>query len=103
MNALPKSIQYKTNFNLFEVFGVTVWFSYLTPVAFRVGSNTVVVHQNDWGPTTGKHLNSIDGGHKSARVSADEFKRLWELQTLRFYGTHQEEPDQSNPEQHDWA
>ena len=39
-----------------------------------------VVHQNDWSNTTGKHLNWIDGGDKSSRVSADEFHRLWNEQ-----------------------
>ena len=49
----------------------TVYFSYDTVVAFR-GKNSNgeffnCVHSNDWGTTTGKHLNFIDGGSKEAR------------------------------------
>lgn len=59
---------------------VTVWFSYRTPIAFVVHGHNRVVHENDWGPTTGKHLNWIDGGDKDAkkrRIDSDTFERLW--------------------------
>lgn len=55
---------------------VTVWFSYKTLVAFFIDGK-YVVHTNDWGITTGKHLNAIDGGNKAGRVSDAEFQRLW--------------------------
>jgi len=58
--------------------GLSVWFSYETPVAFAV-LGTRVVRQNSWGPTTGKHLNQIDGGDaqaKAARVTGDMFNRI---------------------------
>jgi hypothetical protein len=56
---------------------ITVWFSYQTPVAFQVRGGLTVVRQNDWGPTTGKHLNAIDGGCKSSRVSGEAFQQAW--------------------------
>ena len=59
---------------------LTVWFSYRTPVAFHVPGHDRVVHENDWGPTTGEHLKWIDRGNKKARVSAQEFDRLWKQQ-----------------------
>lgn len=60
-----------------DVGDLTVWFSYKTPVAFvKLGSKRVV-RQNDWSTTTGKHLNAIDGGDKKARVSGEEFERLF--------------------------
>lgn len=64
-----------------EMPNVTVYFSYKTPVAFRSnkGGGTVV-RQNDWGTTTGKHLNAIDGGSreaKKARVDSATFERLF--------------------------
>ena len=65
-----------------EMNGVTVWFSYQTPVAFRVQGKGLVVRQNDWGPTTGKHLNFIDGGHRGGRVNAEEFEKQWKTQVL---------------------
>lgn len=59
---------------------VTVWYSYQTPVAFQVDGSPRVVRDNSWGPTTGKHLNWIDGGDKEAkqaRVSSDDFGAAW--------------------------
>lgn len=59
---------------------LTVWFSYKTPVAFRAPGTPMVVRQNDWGATTGKHLKWIDGEtSKTAknRVSGERFEELW--------------------------
>ncbi len=52
------------------------YFSYQTLVAFNHPTKGLVVHQNDWGPTTGKHLNWIHSD-KSRRVNAKEFARLY--------------------------
>jgi len=60
-----------------ETPGLTVWFSYQTPVAFETPSKPRVVRRNDWGPTTGKHLNAIDGGDKKSRVDGQTFERLF--------------------------
>lgn len=49
-------------------------FSYRTVIAFY-GPDDSAVRVNDWGPTTGKHLNAVDGGDKSARIPGDEFER----------------------------
>ncbi len=56
---------------------LTVWFSYQTPVAFSKHGKRVV-RQNEWGPTTGKHLNAIDGGNgaKKDRIDGTTFERL---------------------------
>ena len=64
----------------FELDGITVWFSYKTPVAFRVDGYSVVVRANAWGPTTGKHLNYIDDGYKTRRVSGSAFAASLALQ-----------------------
>ena len=53
------------------------YFSYRTLVAVYVPGEGLTVHRNDWGPTTGKHLNWIDGGlpeAKRARLSPDDFR-----------------------------
>lgn len=47
--------------------GLELWFSYETCVGIRVGHGLPVVCQNQWGPTTGKHLNRIDGGTPHAK------------------------------------
>lgn len=56
--------------------GLTVYFSYHTPVAFRSAQHGLVVSENMWGPTTGKHLNWIDGGEKSRRLPREQFEKM---------------------------
>ena len=51
-----------------------IYFSYETPVAYWHDSTGLVVRENDWGPTTGKHLNWIDGGTHSQRISGVDFE-----------------------------
>ncbi len=63
----------------FNLGRLTVWFSYKTPIAFQVGGRGPVVCVNCWGPTTGKHLNAIDGGNKGARLPRREFEAALEL------------------------
>jgi len=64
---------------------LTLWYSYKTIVAFRGGDYPLTVRENSWGPTTGKHLNAIDGGEKSSRLPGEEFeRRLGE--TLKKFG-----------------
>ena len=63
----------------------TVWiphvgwfhFSYRTLVAFQKEGCKQVVRENDWGPTTGKHLNAIDHGPKSGRLPAAAFEAAY--------------------------
>lgn len=59
--------------------GNRFWFSYQTLVAFCGGGERVVL-QNYWGPTTGKHLNAIDGGSKKQRVDHATFERRFQEQ-----------------------
>ncbi len=60
-----------------DVGGVEVWYSYRTPVAFRALMGQRYVRENEWGPTTGKHLNWIDGGDKKSRLSSDDFETMF--------------------------
>jgi hypothetical protein len=62
------------NFNCVEQGGLTIWYSYATPVAFEKDGK-FHIRQNDWSKTTGKHLNEIDRD-QSKRISGDEFMRL---------------------------
>lgn len=55
---------------------LTLYFSYKTPVAFRKLGGPLIVRQNDWKQTTGKHLNAIDGGNKKSRVDGATFEKL---------------------------
>lgn len=76
---LPEILENESNFICIRTGPVTVWFSYKTPVAFQVNGHGLVVRENDWSNTTGKHLNRIDGGNKKGRVDATTFQRLFEL------------------------
>ena len=63
----------RPNFTRVDVGELTIWFSYETQIAFHTYETGTVVHENDWGPTTGKHLNAIDGGDKKSRVTREAF------------------------------
>lgn len=54
-----------------ELGGLSIYFSYHTPVAYR-GSEGLVISENCWSTTTGKHLNWICPD-KSRRIPNDEF------------------------------
>lgn len=50
-----------------------LFFSYQTVVAFYTPKTGLVLSENLWGNTTGKHLNAI--GDKSKRINRDDFER----------------------------
>ncbi len=52
---------------------LTLYFSYRTVVAFQDDGHSIKVIQNQWGSTTGKHLNFIDGGDKVSRLTPEKF------------------------------
>ena len=55
-----------------DIGNLSVWFSYDTVVA--IWDDAKYVSENAWGPTTGKHLNAIDGGDKKARLPRGIFE-----------------------------
>jgi hypothetical protein len=57
-----------------DAMGNRYWFSYNTLVAFDGPKGGRKVIRNYWGPTTGKHLNAIDGGNKASRLTETEFQ-----------------------------
>lgn len=62
---------------------LTVYFSYETVVAFRSPKTGLVVSENVWSTTTGKHLNAI--GPKDMRIDNEEFQILLN-ETLKTHG-----------------
>lgn len=51
-----------------------LFFSYQTLVAFRpAAGGRVVVCENVWSNTTGRHLTAIDGGTRDKRLPRQEF------------------------------
>ena len=64
-----------SNFHEVIIGKTVIYFSYETPIAFRHPFTGLVVSENDWSVTTGKHLNSINP-EKTSRVP---HKRVLEL------------------------
>lgn len=67
----------KNNAKMIKLNGMTFYFSYETLVAVHTGKELKIV-QNQWGPTTGKHLNCIDGGDKANRMEKQQFDEFVE-------------------------
>ena len=67
--------EYKTNNGnaiTISIKDLKLYFSYDTIVAFYI-KGELTVRKNEWGSTTGKHLNWIDGGTKESRIDGVEF------------------------------
>ena len=63
-----------SNFYDVNIGSLQIWFSYKTPIAFK-SFGQIFIRENDWGPTTGKHLNYINTD-KKRRLCSLEFERL---------------------------
>jgi hypothetical protein len=62
----------RPNFTIVSTPAYRVAFSYRTIVGLnRYDGNGWLVSRNEWGPTTGKHLNWLDDGDKGSRVDHD--------------------------------
>ena len=55
--------------------GDSLYYSYKTLIAFDCPDG-LIVSKNYWGPTTGKHLNWING-NKNSRLNRDAFDDLF--------------------------
>lgn len=62
----------RPNFTVVEIGPIELYFSYETVVGYRTEEEGVVLSENVWGVTTGKHLNFIDS-HKPSRLPHDQF------------------------------
>ena len=63
--------------------GLSLYYSYNTIVAFR-NNHGLVCCENNWGNTTGKHLNMIQSDHK-VRLPIDKFEKQLD-NALKRYG-----------------
>lgn len=80
------TIGHTPNYATVTVGPLTLEYSYSTVIAFRSPETGRVIRSNDWGPTTGKHLNALDGGSaeaKKRRIPGDEFERQLEAVVSR--------------------
>lgn len=58
-----------------DIGDITLYFSYKTVVAFNTPETGLVISENCWSTTTGRHLNAIDSDH-SRRIDHEPFERL---------------------------
>lgn len=72
----------RPNFTVVHINSVSIWFSYKTPIGVYAPQVGHVVRENEWGPTTGKHLNYLLD--KKHRVSGSEFERLLKIVTEQY-------------------
>jgi hypothetical protein len=73
--ALPTFKLVAPNFHSVTIGGVTVWFSYETPVAFQRGKESVIATVNEFSASTGKHINLV-APDKASRRPLSEFNSL---------------------------
>lgn len=62
----------RPNFTLVEVGSLQLAFSYKTVIGFNDAWSGWVLRENEWGPTTGKHLNWLD--MDADRIPGEEFE-----------------------------
>jgi hypothetical protein len=74
---LTSPSSHNTPFHRVDIGPITLYFSYETCVAFWVDGHSLVVCENIWSTTTGRHLGELDGGgaNKKNRVPYAEFDR----------------------------
>lgn len=71
----------------FVIGNLHLWYSYDTPIAFETPATGLVIRENAWGPTTGKHLNWIDS-NKQRRISGEAFEQKL-AETIQSYQTQE--------------
>ena len=69
------SIHVDNNYSELTLGALDLYFSYRTLVALRIGGK-LYCQENQWGTTTGKHLNAIQPDKKK-RLSASEFEQAY--------------------------
>ena len=68
------SIETGSNYSVVSFQNLTIWTSYHTVIGFMSPKTGRVCRVNSWGPTTGKHLNTVEPD-KSKRIGGAEFER----------------------------
>ena len=77
--AISLNIGHTQNYATVHIGNITLHFSYRTVIAFEGAGYEFTIRENDWGPTTGKHLNMLDGGSAAAkkqRIPGEQFVEM---------------------------
>jgi hypothetical protein len=71
-----KLIEVMNNLHSIIIDGTTYWFSYETPIAIKQYGENVLVRSNDWGRTTGKHINYIKEQYNAVQIKGETFEKV---------------------------
>lgn len=66
----------RPNFAIAAIGGIQVAFSYRTMIGFQFPGEGWAVCENNWGPTTGKHLNYLESD-KARRLDQETFVKTY--------------------------
>ena len=79
--------QNEANTMKIEVEGIgSFYFSKREIIAFQIGKGKLRVRHNYGDPDTGKHLDEIDGGHLSTRLTKEAFDEAMDLDLATYAG-----------------
>lgn len=65
----------RPNFVVVEIGDIRLSFSYNTCIAYFAPGEGLVVSENVWGPTTGRHISMVSDHRSDARLNRIEFER----------------------------
>lgn len=65
----------RPNFVVIEIGDLRFSFSYNTCIAYWAPGEGLVVSENIWGPTTGRHINMVSHSLTANRLPRDEFEK----------------------------
>ncbi len=68
----------KPNYTHVEINDLIIVFSYRTPIAFHTYEGGWIYRENDWGPTTGRHLTMAGSNRKHERLPSGDFESALE-------------------------
>lgn len=76
-----KLVKIMNNFHLLSLTNVDVYYSYETPIAFIDDNNLTLISNNEWGVTTGKHINYV-------KRNTEEYKQIPHNELIQIIQLH---------------
>ena len=84
---LPSVYHIRVNYCMATLGKITIWFSFSVPIAFSIHGSVPTYRVNDWGQSTGRHLNDIGRHRKEDRIPGVEFEARLLDAMKGFYST----------------
>lgn len=80
-----KLFKLKDNLTRVDLGKLRLWFSYETIIALQTQNNDVIISENIWSKTTGRHINIIKEGYKHLQVDTKTFQEQVDKLKERLY------------------